>query len=102
MVQRIESDLLIPGRGQPVRPGVVVLDGPVIAYAGASAAAPATPAATVTRAATVLPGLWDCHVHLLGLHRVAGPAFLESQQNMALSGYVVIKSFFPSPRSNNA
>jgi imidazolonepropionase-like amidohydrolase len=66
-VERIEADLLIPGRGEPVRPGVVVLDGPAIAYAGPAAAAPATSGAAVTRAPTVLPGLWDCHVHLTGV-----------------------------------
>jgi imidazolonepropionase-like amidohydrolase len=66
-VHRIEAALLIPGRGAPVRDGVVVLDGATISYAGPAAAAPVTPDATVTRAATVMPGLWDAHVHLLGV-----------------------------------
>jgi imidazolonepropionase-like amidohydrolase len=67
-VTRIDADLLIPGRGDPVRDGTVVLDGPVITYAGPSADAPPTPNATVVRTPTVLPGLWDAHTHLLGLH----------------------------------
>ncbi|MGC9668620.1 amidohydrolase family protein [Planosporangium sp. 12N6] len=58
---------MVPGQGEPVRDAVVVFDGPVISYAGPAAQAPATPGATVTRAATVMPGLWDCHVHLMGL-----------------------------------
>jgi imidazolonepropionase-like amidohydrolase len=66
-VQRIEADLLIPGQGEPVRPGVVVLDGPAIGYAGPADGAPATPGAAVTRTPTVLPGLWDCHAHLTGV-----------------------------------
>jgi imidazolonepropionase-like amidohydrolase len=66
-VHRIEAALMIPGRGEPVRDGVVVFDGPVIVYAGAAAGAPATPDAVLTRAVTVMPGLWDCHVHLLGV-----------------------------------
>lgn len=33
-----------------------------------------------------MPGMWDCHVHFMGLTKVAGDAILESQQNMALSG----------------
>jgi len=66
-MQRIEAGLLIPGRGEPVRDGVVVLDGATIAYAGPSANAPDTQSATITRAPTVLPGLWDSHVHLLGV-----------------------------------
>ncbi|HZD67943.1 MAG TPA: amidohydrolase family protein [Actinomycetes bacterium] len=49
-----------------MRDGVVVLDGPTIAYAGPAADAPATGQASSTRAVAVLPGLWDCHGHLLG------------------------------------
>jgi len=66
-MHRIEAEQLIPGRGAPVQGGVVVFDGPSIVYAGSAGGAPATPQAEVTRAVTVLPGLWDCHVHLLGL-----------------------------------
>ena len=42
-MQRIEAELLIPGRGEPVRDGVVVLDGPRIGYAGPAGTAPPTP-----------------------------------------------------------
>ena len=63
---RIEAELLIPGRGQPVRGGVVVLDGARIDYAGPAGTAPQTPGATVSRVATVMPGMWDCHGHFLG------------------------------------
>jgi imidazolonepropionase-like amidohydrolase len=66
-LERIEADLLIPGRGAPVAEGVVVLDGPRIAYAGPAADAPPTPGAVPVRAAAVMPGLWDCHVHLVGV-----------------------------------
>jgi imidazolonepropionase-like amidohydrolase len=66
MVERIEADLLVPGRGEPVRDAVVVLDGDTIAYAGPAAAAPETTGATLTRAPTVMPGLWDCHAHFMG------------------------------------
>jgi imidazolonepropionase-like amidohydrolase len=64
---RVEADLLIPGRGDPVRDGVVVADGATISYAGPAAGAPSTPGATVVRAPTVMPGLWDCHTHLVGV-----------------------------------
>jgi imidazolonepropionase-like amidohydrolase len=63
---RIEADLLIPGRGDPVRDGVVVTDGAALAYAGPAATAPDTPDAELVRAAAVMPGMWDCHVHLIG------------------------------------
>jgi imidazolonepropionase-like amidohydrolase len=69
-MERIEAGLLIPGRGEPVRDGVVVVDGPVISYAGPAATAPATPDARVHAATTVMPGMWDCHGHLLGLRHL--------------------------------
>jgi imidazolonepropionase-like amidohydrolase len=67
MVQRIEADQLIPGRGEPVRDAVVVIDETAISYAGPAGEAPATAEATVVRAHTVMPGLWDCHGHFMGL-----------------------------------
>jgi hypothetical protein len=36
-VHRIEAELMIPGRGEPVRDGAVVLDGSTISYAGPAA-----------------------------------------------------------------
>jgi imidazolonepropionase-like amidohydrolase len=65
-MERITADLLIPGSGDPVRDGVVVLDGVQISYAGPAAGAPDTPGAAVCHAATVMPGLWDCHGHFMG------------------------------------
>jgi len=65
-MDRITADLLIPGSGDPVRDGVVVLDGTKISYAGPAAGAPDTPGADACQAATVMPGLWDCHGHFMG------------------------------------
>jgi imidazolonepropionase-like amidohydrolase len=65
-VQRIEADVLVPGRGAPVQGGCVIADGPVLRYAGPAAGAPETPGAEVHRVPTVMPGLWDCHGHFLG------------------------------------
>jgi imidazolonepropionase-like amidohydrolase len=68
MATRIEADLLIPGSGEPIRNGCVVLDGSTIAYAGPIEGAPrsATSDATVS-VPTVMPGLWDCHTHFFGM-----------------------------------
>lgn len=63
---RVEADLLIPGRGEPIRDGAVIVDGALIAYAGPRAGAPRSDGPT-WRVPVVLPGLWDCHVHLMGL-----------------------------------
>jgi imidazolonepropionase-like amidohydrolase len=65
-MDRIQANLLIPGTGDPIRDGVVVLDGHRISYAGPAAAAPDTPGAVSHRAATVMPGMWECHGHFLG------------------------------------
>ncbi len=65
-MDRIQARLLIPGRGDPIPDGVVVLDGAQISYAGPAAAAPATPGADSRHAAAVMPGMWDCHGHFLG------------------------------------
>jgi imidazolonepropionase-like amidohydrolase len=65
-MHRIEAELLIPGRGDPVRNGVVLVDGPLISYAGPAGLAPATPGVSAIRVGTVMPGLWDCHGHYIG------------------------------------
>ena len=66
-MERIEADVLIPGRAEPIHGGCVVLDGSTIAYAGPIAGAPATPGAGMYRVPAVMPGLWDCHAHFMGL-----------------------------------
>ncbi|TVR29149.1 MAG: amidohydrolase family protein, partial [Nitriliruptor sp.] len=68
---RIEATRLIPGRGEPIDDGVVLLDGDTIAYAGPRADAPVeatggSGTTPVVKVDTVMPGLWDCHVHLFG------------------------------------
>jgi len=64
---RIDANLLIPGRGEPVRDASLVIDGTSIVYAGPRDSAPPTPDSIA--AETVMPGLWDCHTHLFGLAR---------------------------------
>ncbi len=67
MAEHIRADLLIPGRGEPIEHGVVVLDDGRIAYAGSADGAPrSTGDDRVSEVATVMPGLWDCHVHFVG------------------------------------
>ncbi len=66
-MERIEAELLLPGSGEPVADGVVVIDGPIISYAGPAKEAPETPGATIHRTETVMPGMWDCHGHFLGV-----------------------------------
>jgi imidazolonepropionase-like amidohydrolase len=65
-MQRIEAGLLIPGSGEPVPSGVVLIDGPHISYAGPVAGAPPTPGVTPLLVSAVMPGMWDCHGHFTG------------------------------------
>jgi imidazolonepropionase-like amidohydrolase len=63
---RIEAEVMIPGRGEPVRDAAVVLDGALISYAGPADRAPETAGATTVRTPVVMPGMWECHGHFLG------------------------------------
>ncbi|HSG77942.1 MAG TPA: amidohydrolase family protein [Acidimicrobiia bacterium] len=64
---RIDVDLLIPGAGDPIPNGTVVLSGGTIDYAGPSAGAPDDP--DVVHVPAVMPGMWDCHAHFTGMVR---------------------------------
>jgi imidazolonepropionase-like amidohydrolase len=66
MTVRIEAKRLIPGRGDVIADGAVVMEGGEIAYAGPAAQAPATPEAEVVATDTVMPGMWECHGHFIG------------------------------------
>jgi imidazolonepropionase-like amidohydrolase len=66
-MHRLDVEVLIPGKGSPIADGCVVIDGPVIRYAGPAAAAPPTPGATVVKARAAMPGMWDCHGHFMGV-----------------------------------
>ena len=65
-MERIDTGLLIPGRGEPVRDATILIDGPRISYAGPAAGAPETPGVVTRTAATMMPGMWDCHGHFMG------------------------------------
>jgi imidazolonepropionase-like amidohydrolase len=68
MATRIEADLLIPGSGEPVRNGCVVINESSIVYAGPIEGAPPSETSDATVSVpTVMPGLWDCHTHFFGL-----------------------------------
>lgn len=68
MTTRIEADRLIPGRGDVIENGVVVIEGSAISYAGPGSGAPDTPDAGVVKSPTVMPGMWECHGHFVGIY----------------------------------
>src|SRR5438093_1619430 len=64
---RIEADVLIPGRGDPIRNAALIVDGPTIAYAGPIEGAPSAAGATVVNVPALMPGMWDVHGHFMGI-----------------------------------
>jgi imidazolonepropionase-like amidohydrolase len=102
-VQRIEADVLVPGRGAPVPDGCVIADGPVLRYAGPLAGAPQTPGAEVHRVPAVMPGLWDCHGHFMGLRspdlaQIAAMPPALAGMRVARDAKVVLDAGFTSVR----
>jgi imidazolonepropionase-like amidohydrolase len=65
MVSRIDAELLIPGRGQPIRDASVVFDDRAITYVGPTGGAPSA-ARDPLKVPVVMPGLWECHGHFMG------------------------------------
>lgn len=64
----IKSKVLIPGRGDPIRDGTVVFEKATIAWVGDSWNLPKEYCSILPINVEVLmPGLWDCHVHFLGV-----------------------------------
>jgi imidazolonepropionase-like amidohydrolase len=67
-LERIEADVLVPGHGDVVKNGCVVFEGATISYAGPIEGAPKAPSGAKThRVPVVMPGMWDCHGHFMGL-----------------------------------
>jgi len=67
-LQRIDAGLLIPGSGEPLEKATLIAKGGRIDWIGPTAEAPAVGSDARTFSVPVLmPGMWDCHVHLTGL-----------------------------------
>ena len=67
MATRITADSLIPGRGNPIANGVVILDGDNIVYAGPAAGSPPEQQGDAsTHVPAVMPGMWEAHGHFVG------------------------------------
>lgn len=81
------ADLLIPGRGKPITNGCVIVKDSKITHVG-----PAKDAVThyselpTTHVKVLMPGMWDCHVHLVGIFKISSDAFATASQNGVLHG----------------
>ena len=68
MTTRIEAKKLIPGRGDPIDDGVLIVEENMITFAGPASEAPDTNDSQVVTTDAVMPGMWDCHGHFLGIY----------------------------------
>lgn len=64
---RIDAELVIPGSGDPIEKGTVVIEGGAVGFVGAADEAPPSPGATRFQVAAAMPGLWECHAHFAGI-----------------------------------
>lgn len=83
MVTRIEATRLVPGRGEVVGNGVVVIEDRVITYAGPASGAPDTADAEVVSTDTVMPGMWECHGHFIGTYTANIAEMHETRPQLA-------------------
>ena len=68
--QRIFAKIIIPGKGEPIYHGVVVIKNDKIDYVGTAEEYEQDPSYSqkVSNEFTVpllMPGLWDCHAHFV-------------------------------------
>lgn len=68
--QRIFTDILILGEGEPLTDMAVVIADGVIDWVGPQAQAPQT-AGDDLHVPVLMPGMWDCHTHFTGMQTPA-------------------------------
>lgn len=66
----INADYVIIGNGDSLKNGTVVIEDNKIMYAGENEHAPKDSSATTVEAPVIMPGMWDCHGHLLGMREL--------------------------------
>ena len=62
--KRIDADLAIDGSGEMIKNASIVYENEIITYFGESERAPVVE--NTEHAPVIMPGLWDCHIHLSG------------------------------------
>ncbi|RMG32949.1 MAG: amidohydrolase family protein, partial [Methanobacteriota archaeon] len=65
---RLDADYLIVGDGELIKDGSVVVKEDRIIYAGENEHAPKEQEVQVVH--TLMPGLWECHGHFIGIEKL--------------------------------
>lgn len=67
---RVDADLLIPGRGHPIENGSLISsDGKIIFVGKTDALRPDYAKISPITVPVLIPGMWDCHVHFMGVEK---------------------------------
>ena len=83
---RIDADLLIPGRGEPVRDASLVTSGRKIAFVGPRAILPQefeNIGSSHLHVPVLMPGMFDCHAHFWGAQRYSVASFSATSPALA-------------------
>ena len=100
----IHTSLLIPGKGTPTKNSTIVIGSGKIIYVGSKADLPKKyQKAPSTYVPVLMPGLWDCHIHLMGTDSLAYTEFTLLSQatagaRLARSVHDILMSGFTSVR----
>lgn len=100
----IHTSLLIPGRGKPAKNRAIAIRSRKIIDVGSwSEIPPKYPKAASTYVPVLLPGLWDCHIHLIGTKSLgytsltltnpatAGARLARSVNDILMSGFTSVR-----------
>ena len=83
----VTADLLIPGRGAPIENAGIVVSGTKIKHVcHIKDLVKSFGHLLTTHVKILMPGMWDCHVHLMGEHKVSSDAFIDAWKNPVLAG----------------
>jgi imidazolonepropionase-like amidohydrolase len=79
----ITAELLIPGSGEPLKDGCVVVDGTTLEYVGPADEGPVLDEFDQVHVPVLMPGMWDCHGHFIGLLTVNMDALVTATAPLA-------------------
>ena len=69
---RVDADLIIPGRGQPIKNGSMISsDGKIILVCKTDTLGPEHAKVPPITVPVLMPGMWDCHMHFMGAEKTA-------------------------------
>lgn len=105
----LQADILIPGRGDPIRDASLVYSSSTIAWVGpTNSLPPKFKSLEIQHVKVLMPGLWDCHCHytgtdvvtnmtdsmsayLPGMNALIGAVTVEDLEETLMAGYTSVR-----------